>query len=72
MDTNISALRVVHVTVPLSVASNLEKMQEVTRTVLGKLGCAPCHSGFALRFNEELSFRFNERAWYTHEHTQAS
>jgi hypothetical protein len=53
--------RAVRVTVPVSVAFNLEKMQTITKTVLGKLGCGACCSGFDLRFIHENDFRFNEK-----------
>jgi len=53
--------RVVHVTVPVSLAYNLDKMQAVTKTVLGKLGHVGCHSGFDLRFIHENDFKFNEK-----------
>jgi hypothetical protein len=51
----------VHITVPAAVAFDIEKMEKASRIVLGKLGCAACHSGFDLRFIRELDFSFNER-----------
>ena len=53
--------RTVHVTVPVSLANNFEKMQSVTKQVLGKLGCGGCHSGFDFRFIHEHEFNFNEK-----------
>jgi hypothetical protein len=53
--------RPIHVTVPVSLSFDLEKMQKLTREVLGKLGHVGCHSGFDLRFNHEIDFSFNER-----------
>jgi hypothetical protein len=53
--------RSIRVIVPASVANNLEKMQGITKTVLGRLGCTPCHSGFDLRFLTEEEFKFNEQ-----------
>lgn len=52
----------VRVTVPLSVAFNFEKMQNVTKVVLKNLGHEGCHSGFQLNFIHEDDFRFNEKA----------
>jgi len=56
METNVGNGRVVTVRVPASVAGNLEGMQKVTKAVLGRLGCSPCHSGFDLRFIQESDF----------------
>lgn len=50
----------IHVTVPASVAYNLKDMQKVTATVLDRLGCPACHSGFDIRFDFERRFNFNE------------
>jgi hypothetical protein len=47
---------VVYVTVPSQVFYNLDKMQLVTKEVLGRLGCTPCHSGFDIRFRQEVEF----------------
>ena len=51
---------VVHV--PPDVMGNLEKMQVVTRNLLGRLGCLACHSGFNIQFQEEVEFLVNERS----------
>jgi len=61
VDSNPMPGGAVRVTVPVSVAFNLEKMQSITKTVLGKLGCGACCSGFDLRFIHENDFRFNEK-----------
>jgi hypothetical protein len=37
--------RRVTVYVPRDVAFNLDKMNQVTKSVLGRLGCPSCHSG---------------------------
>lgn len=50
----------IHVTVPAKVAYNLKDMQKVTETVLDRLGCPACHSGFDIRFDFERRFNFNE------------
>lgn len=59
---NIAASKVVHVTVPVKVASNLEQMQKITKSVLGRLGHSQCHSGFDIRFIQEWQFFFNDKA----------
>jgi hypothetical protein len=49
---------VVHVSVPAGAANNLALMQKITASILGKLGCLGCHSGFDIRFiQEELNFK---------------
>jgi hypothetical protein len=40
----------VRVYVPHDVAYSMEKMNQVTASVLGKLGCGGCHSGRVLDF----------------------
>lgn len=51
----------VTVMVPASVASDLTRMNEITKKVLGKLGCLGCHSGRDIRFILERDFRFDEK-----------
>lgn len=52
----------VHVTVPASVADNLQMMQKLTGSILKKLGCAACHSGFDIRWlREDLYFKADIR-----------
>jgi hypothetical protein len=53
--------RPIFVTVPASVAYDLGKMRKVTETVLGRLGCQACHSGFDIRFDFERRFAFDEK-----------
>lgn len=53
--------RVVQVSIPASVAFDLKKMEKINRTVLGRLGCTECHSGFDIRYIYEDRFRFNEK-----------
>jgi hypothetical protein len=38
-------IRRVNIYVTREVAYNLDKMFQITKTVLGKLGCEGCHSG---------------------------
>jgi hypothetical protein len=52
--------RTILVTVPASVAFDLDKMQTISKNVLGRLGCPGCHSGFDIRYIMERRFRFNE------------
>jgi hypothetical protein len=40
----------VTVHVPRDVAFNIEKMFQITKNVLGRLGCGGCHSGRFLDF----------------------
>lgn len=42
--------RRVTVYVPRDVAFNLNKMNEITKKVLGRLGCDQCHSGRLIDF----------------------
>lgn len=55
-----SARGVVRVSVPVSAFSNLGKMQEVTKSILGRLGCGACHSGWDLRFTQIAQFVVDE------------
>lgn len=50
---------IVTVSVPAKLAANLHDMQKVTERVLGKLGCPGCHSGFDIRFRQEIEFVAN-------------
>lgn len=44
------------------VAFNIEKMFQVTKNVLGKLGCEQCHSGRILDYHIMESFVVNPRS----------
>ena len=46
----------VYVSVPSQVFHNFDKMHSVTKEVLGRLGCPGCHSGFDIRFQQEVEF----------------
>lgn len=50
----------IRVTIPASVAYDLGRMEKVNKIVLGKLGCPNCHSGFAILYDIERVFEFNE------------
>lgn len=43
-------LKRVNVYVTRDVAFNLEKMNQITKSVLGRLGCDQCHSGRLIDF----------------------
>ena len=47
----------VRVSVPASVAYNFGRMQEVTKEILGRLGCDECHSGYDIRFDVIRDYR---------------
>lgn len=47
----------VRVSVPASVAYDLGRMQEVTKDILGRLGCENCHSGHDIRFDIIRDYR---------------
>lgn len=49
-------LEAVNVTVPMSVANDLDKMQGVIKEVMTQLGCPTCHSGRDLRFTIARDF----------------
>lgn len=49
-------LEAVNVTVPMSVANDLDKMQGVIRDVMTQLGCPTCHSGRDVRFTIARDF----------------
>jgi hypothetical protein len=49
-------LPVINVTVPMSVANDLDKMQGVIKDVMTQLGCPTCHSGRDLRITIARDF----------------
>ena len=51
----------VRIYVTRDVAFNLEKMQQITRKTLGKLGCEGCHSGRILEFIHMHDFVVNPK-----------
>ena len=54
--------RTVVVTVPHTIVNDLDKIQRIQKSVLGRLGCLACCSGFDIIFREEMEFRANEKA----------
>lgn len=53
--------RVVNVTVSADLHNNFDAMTKITKSVLGKLGCEGCHSGFDIRFDIASQFVADER-----------
>jgi hypothetical protein len=56
-----SSGNLVRVTIPAKVANDLASMQKVTASVLGKLGCEACHSGFDIRYDVVREFIVDEK-----------
>jgi len=54
-------MRRVNVFVPREVAFDLDRMQQVTKEVLGRLGCGGCHSGRLIDFHITEDFVVNEQ-----------
>ena len=59
LDKKVGTHGVVHVSVPVGIYYNADKMATVTKEVLGRLGCLACHSGFDIRFQQEVEFVVN-------------
>jgi len=55
-------MRRVNVYVPHDVTFNLDKMQQVTKSVLTRLGCPQCHSGRILDFRAIENFVVNGKS----------
>ncbi len=51
--------RTIRVHIPAGVGYDMKKMQKVTASVLGRLGCEGCHSGWDIRFLHERDFVVN-------------
>ena len=56
----LGANNVVRVKIPVAAAYNIEKLQDIQKIVLGRLGCLACCSGFDIRFEQEMDFTFDE------------
>ena len=61
------ALNRVNIYVTRDVAFNIEKMFQVTKTVLGRLGCDQCHSGRILDFHIIEDFVVNPKSLDVHD-----
>jgi hypothetical protein len=57
----------VNIYVTRDVAFNIEKMFQVTKTVLGRLGCDQCHSGRLLDFHIIEDFVVNPKSLDVHD-----
>ena len=55
-------MRRVNIYITRDVAFNLKKMNEVTKKVLGRLGCDECHSGRILDFHIIEDFVVNPKS----------
>lgn len=52
-----AAMRHVHVKVPAKVAYDLDEFMEIQRSILDRLGCQACCSGFDIRWDIQRDFR---------------
>lgn len=52
---------VVRVSVPVDLYFNLDKIQQVLKSILGRLGCMACCSGWDIRFDLERRFVVDEK-----------
>jgi hypothetical protein len=53
--------RTVRVSLPAKVANDLKAFQKVQASILGRLGCAACCSGWDIRFDVVRSFVVDEK-----------
>lgn len=53
--------RAVRVALPAKVAYNLESFQKIQASILDRLGCPACCSGWDIRFDTIRSFSVNEK-----------
>ena len=56
-----TANNVVRVAVPANVAFDLDRLQEVQKSILGRLGCLACCSGWDIRWDIERNFIVDEK-----------
>ncbi len=61
LEKDVLRSNIVRVTIPATVAYNLDRMRKVTDSILDRLGCSNCHSGFDLRFDIERQFVVDEK-----------
>ena len=52
----LKARRKVYISAPRGADNDLKKIFRITESVLGKLGCGGCHSGFDLRWTTDPIF----------------
>ena len=53
--------RTIRIRLPTSVAYNLKSFQKVQATILDRLGCTACCSGWDIRYDVIRSFAFDEK-----------
>jgi hypothetical protein len=53
--------KTIRVSLPASVAFELDKFQEVHKSILDRLGCGACCSGFDIRFDLQRRFVVDEQ-----------
>jgi len=51
----------IHVSIPAAVANDLKSFQKVQASILDRLGCMACCSGFDIRFDVIRSFSVDEK-----------
>lgn len=51
----------VRVSLPASIAFDLDRFQEVQRSILDRLGCPACCSGWDIRFDLQRNFLVDEK-----------
>lgn len=59
--TDLAGDRTVRVSLPVSVAYDIDKIQKVQRSILDRLGCMACCSGWDIRFDVHRDFLVDER-----------
>ena len=53
--------RSVRVSLPISVAYDIDRFQEVQRSILDRLGCMACCSGWDIRYDIQRNFLVDEK-----------
>lgn len=56
-----SAPRTIEVSLPVSVAFDLDRFQEVQRSILDRLGCQACCSGWDIRYDIQRRFLVDDK-----------
>lgn len=53
--------KTIQVSLPVSVAFDLDRFQEVQRSILDRLGCQACCSGWDIRWDIQRRFQIDEK-----------
>lgn len=61
IDTVPLPTRTIRVSLPTSVAYDLKRFQKIQATVLDRLGCTACCSGWDIQYDVVRSFAFDEK-----------